>query len=53
MLGCQCLACLKERPASPFLWPSEPPRVTVCDLCSDKRCPHGIDHRNACINAVS
>lgn len=29
----------------------ERPRMIVCAICGNKRCPHATDHRNACTNS--
>jgi hypothetical protein len=48
MLNCQCRACAERRLTPAFRWPRVPLAAIVCDLCSDKRCAHGDDHRNIC-----
>lgn len=46
---CFCFNC-NNKPelglANPTVW-----RMFGCDICGNKRCPRGTDHRNACTNS--
>ena len=49
---CQCRQCLRDRKEGSrigkrFL-PAEMSRMILCEVCSNKRCPHATDHRHAC-----
>jgi hypothetical protein len=42
-----CLSCVRERGDRAGAFPFEAVYMIVCESCSNKRCPHANDHRNA------
>jgi hypothetical protein len=49
--GCGCFRCTRESGRTVNGLPEEMTRMIVCPRCGNKRCPHAIDHRNACTNS--
>jgi len=51
---CGCRVCWSERRTAagdlPFPESIHRPFI-VCDVCGNKRCPHGTDHRLLCTNS--
>ena len=45
---CHCRQCQVDREDKKDGIPMWMARMTVCDLCGNKRCPHASNHQNEC-----
>ena len=46
-LDCWCAACDRAHAVANNM-PPIPARINICPDCGDKRCPHAINHEDAC-----